>query len=176
MSDSRLEIVPCEHKESGCSSFVCNNGTGYEKFYVGNKYSGGLHTYEIYCSECIKHLVSHIPSELMPDGGVLEQNLRAELTLEYNDILAKKLTDATQQIRMEAEKFIAFKLADAEDQLITVEPEVIAEDTADEKAVFRCLDCGADFHNQADLNEHKKEHKTPVNKRSKKPETAARQR
>lgn len=176
MSDSRLEIVPCEHRESGCSSFVCNNGTGYNKYYVGNKYSGGLHTYEIYCSECIKHLVSHIPSDLMPDGGVLEQNIRAELTLEYNKILAQKLADATQEIRMEAEKFIAFKLADADDALVTVEPVVVADVETDDKAIFRCLDCGADFPNQDDLNEHKKEHGVPANKRSKKPDTAARTR
>lgn len=178
MSDSRLEIVPCMYKDAGCASFVCNNGVGYDKYYVGNPYSGGLHTYDIFCSECVKHLALHIPSDLLPDSAELEQRLRAELIVEYNGMLAQKLADATQEIRMEAEKFIAYKLADVEAPLITVEPEVAEDDKTDEKAVFRCLDCGDDFSSQAELNEHKKEHdeKTPANKRSKKPETAARKR
>lgn len=159
MSDCRLEIVPCDYKDFPCSSFVCNNAGGHDKYYLGNKYSGGIHNYEIYCSECVKHLVAHIPSELSADGGAVEQRIRAELTAEYNAILAQKVADFEHATRIEAEKFIAYKLAEAESPFGVEEVEELTPvESVPEQKFFRCLDCGADFDNHDDLNAHKAEH------------------
>lgn len=155
MSDSRLQIVKCNNVDAACSSFICNEMYG-EKYWVGNPYSGGLHTYEIFCKKCIEHLVATIPPELLPNGVATENRLRAMLTTEYNEILEQKVAAIQQAAREEAEKFIAVKLAGVQN-FKPVDPAVLVVEDTDkaEEISHRCLDCGKDFESKDQLNAHK---------------------
>lgn len=158
MADTRLMIVPCEYNDFPCSSFTCDQ-PHREKYWVGNPYSGGLHNYPIFCKSCITHLVSTLPTELMPGGSALQDRIRAELTVQYNELMASKLAEATDAIRQDADKYIAFKLADAEPSVtiatVEAEPEQALED---ERINYRCLDCGKDFTTKDELDAHKITH------------------
>lgn len=166
MSDYRLMIVPCENEYIPCHSFVCDQ-PGQRKFYVGNPHSGGIYNYPVYCEHCIQHLVDHLPSDLSPSAASIENRLRSELTIEYEQVLAKKLTEATEQIRSDAEKLVAFKLADAENPFGIAPVENLIPIEENTEAIFRCLDCGEDFNNRTDHDEHKKEHTQPVPQKNK---------
>lgn len=156
MSDSRLEIIKCDNVDAACSSFICNEMYG-QKYWIGNKYSGGLHTYEIYCRKCIEHLVLNIPPELLPDGVETENRLRAMLTAEYNEILYQKLAEMQVQAKADAERYVVSQLAERQ-SFKPVDPATfVVEDDTDkaEEISHRCLDCGKDFEKKDQLDVHK---------------------
>jgi hypothetical protein len=100
MPDHRLQIVPCENDDFACSSFVCRE-MHTKKYFVGNPYSGTIYLYPVFCEDCIFNLLSHIPSELSPDGGALENRLRAEISLEYSQKTKEMLAQQEKWIRAE---------------------------------------------------------------------------
>lgn len=155
MSDSRLQIVKCNNVDAACSSFICNEMYG-EKYWVGNPYSGGLHTYEIFCKKCIEHLVATIPPELLPNGVETENRLRAMLTAEYNEILYQKLAEMQAQAKADAERYVVAQLAERQ-SFKPVDPAVLVVEDTDkaEEISHRCLDCGKDFESKDQLNAHK---------------------
>lgn len=175
MPDNRLVIMECEY-DVACNSFVCNE-MHTKKYYVTNPHSGALATYPVFCENCIKHLVANIPAELVPTATDIEQRLRAEMTEQYNAMLAEKMTQATSMIREDAEKFIAMKLAESESPwgVGIIEADEIIDAKA-EPVTYRCLDCSEDFKNIAELNVHKLTHVHTPKTRSRKPATKTRER
>lgn len=160
MSDdrNRLEIIPADNPYMPCSSFVCDQNSP-TKYVVGNRYSGALFTYPVFCEKCIKHMLANVPTELNPTAADIEDKLRADLTVQYNDVLAQKVADHENAVRQQADMYIAQRLADAQSPFGEMPLEVEQEaETEEEKQIYRCLDCGEEFENGPDLEAHKKYH------------------
>lgn len=176
MSDCRVMIVESE-LDLPCHSFTCDE-MGTKRYYVGNPYSGGLHNYPLFCEQCIKHLVTTIPPALSPTGADVEKRIRTELTAEYDELLHEKIHQIEKNAAELAERMVAVKLAESQETVIPVIEEEVSETaTQTENAIHRCLDCGDDFETEELLNAHLPTHDgTPVTKRSRKPDTAARKR
>lgn len=154
MWDNRLMILPCEYNTFPCGSFVCDQAS-QEKYFVGNPYSGGLHTYPVFCRTCIDYLVSHLPAELSPEAEAVESRIRAELEQQYNGAFQEQLAQAEARIRQEVtEKLVAEFTKQAAAIPVVVE----AQDEADTIAVFRCLDCGAELKSAKEMEAHKSSH------------------
>lgn len=155
MSDHRLMIFPCEYESYPCASFTCNEPTT-EKYWVANPYSGGIHTYPIFCRACIENLVSHIPPELSPDGGAVEARLRAELDEQYAKTFDDQLHQAEARLRQEITEKLVREFSKPEVTEIPTAVTVEVEEA--NKMGYRCLDCGSDFETAVKLADHKVTH------------------
>lgn len=163
MPDYRLEILPCEHDVS-CSSFACRD-YGTKVYYIGNEHSGALYSYPVYCENCIRNMLSRLPSEFSLDGGVSEKRIRDEMMAEHAKQLRDALVTHGEVVRRQvtAELIDQFSKPELKDPPA---PEV--EELDEDNKVYRCLDCGDEFDSAATLEEHKGTHTENAPKRTRK--------
>lgn len=98
-------------------------------------------------------MVNNIPTEFSADGGLLENRLRAEISLEYDKKLLQLLVEQEKQIRAQ----VTAQLVDqfAKPELTDIPAPVVTMEITDSK-LFRCLDCGdAEFESASLLQEHR---------------------
>lgn len=152
MSDYRVMVVPCPYEDLPCSSFVCDQ-PHRTKYYVGNPYSGALHAYPIYCKNCVDHMIATLAPDLSPDAAAVVQRVRVELEAEFDEKLKAEL--AKQRSQMEAE-ITAQLIGEFSKPEVTEAPPVVEDaEEAENKLVYRCLDCGEEFDSVSLLSAHK---------------------
>lgn len=151
--DNRVQIFEAPDSIS-CSNYLCGEMFG-KKFYVGNFYGSSREA--IYCEACVRHLVDHLPAELVPEMGELENRLRTEITVEYEIKLAQILNDRENALREQAAREIAIQLASQE----KIEDIPFTEEVDDANAdpiTYRCLDCNEEFDTPQKLGSHRRKH------------------
>lgn len=170
-ADNRLMIVPCENPNALCQSFICNDmSPTVKKYTIGNPHSGALAVYPVFCADCISHMIFTLPAELSPAAAEIKAKIKAELTDEYNELLAEKVAAIEKRAVAAAEQMAAMKLADAQSVFGEVSEEVAEEVTENkDKTIYRCLDCGADFDEKQALDAHKVTHEQPAKNKGGRP-------
>lgn len=159
-ADNRVTIFPCNHDDSPCNNYLCDNGVGYKKWYIGVAH-GAQSTMEYFCNECIRHLVDHLPAEFSPEVAGIEQRLRAEITTEYDKVLVEKVKELESAIRTKVTSEVLEQIVKSEKgKPAPVVVEEVAEVVS--QVPYRCLDCNEEFDTPQKLGSHRRKHESRV--------------
>lgn len=160
MADTRVTIHDCAFEDRPCGVYTCRQAKGKKKYFIGNSFGFGQK--EVYCEDCIRHLVAHLPAELVDGGGDLEAQLRVKITEEYDTILADKVKEAVAAARFGWNEEVTAEIAELKEQIeqhTLAAVEQTKEEEEETEAVYRCLDCGEEFNTPQKLGSHRRKHK-----------------
>lgn len=159
--DNRVSIHPCPFDTRPCDNYQCRRSFGSKKYWVSNPY-GSVHD-TVFCEDCVKHLVAHIPAELIEGAADLEQRLREEITAELEAKHALNLEGAEQRItdRVRAELAVEFAQQETITQAVEEEMPEEEEELDEGKPVYRCLECPEEFDTAQKLSVHRRIHDAP---------------
>lgn len=170
MPDNRLTIHDCAFTSRPCDNYTCRQAANKKKYFIGNAH--GSATKPIFCEDCIRHLVDHLPAELFVGGADIETRLREEIQAEHDVKLEAAKVELESKLSESITNKMLMDIAAAENEyraneaIATLENPPELEATLEgapiddqPKQVFRCLDCNEEFENRQQLTAHKRKHR-----------------
>lgn len=139
-----------------CSNYMCQEMSHFV-YHVADS-DGAYYSTDVFCVNCAKHLVANLPSELLPTQDEVETKVRAEVEAEFKVYAAKLAEDYEKAHAQLGELTKAQVIADTETVTEALPFEDEAEEEEQQKPVYRCLDCSAEFDTPQKLGAHKRKH------------------